>query len=245
MAEEGSGEPASLVQRVQQAARVYTNRFVKRVASASSEAAASASAAASAVASTASARTQETFNTTSDSLTTLASHYSRIEASALSFAGTAVSTAADHPALVTSAGVPLLMLSLPPLRRSLLVRLRGAEGTVRGADRELKYLKQSIDEHSKEGEKLTERAQLAEQEMQKGREKLIAAGRELKQLSARSKSKESKLSSLSSRLRAVRSPDSLALQREATSFASDVAKQRQLMDRRIRSISRSVPLPPV
>lgn len=240
---EGEGsERSTVVERAARAAKVYTRKAAAKASqyteAATDAAARAATEAVSTAADAANARVQNNL----PALHAAQDRYRAAESAAVRGVGRTVRLLQENPVVSSCASVPVFVLATPSLRRVLWVRLRGADGTVRGAERELAYLKQSVDEHAKEADKLIERSQLAEQEMLKGREKLLAAAHELRQLSKRTKDKEARLSSLGARLRAVRSPDSLALQRDAASCAADASKQRYNVDKRVRRLTRYVPI---
>jgi len=159
--------------------------------------------------------------------------------------------ALEHPTTASAAAFTSAVLLLPVTRRALwartIGRLRSDTAVLDSARRRAETLSHSLEDQQKEIAKLTERAQLAADEYERGRAKLVAAGNQLRRLASSARSLESKAAAVSDDIANVRlrhgGTDAhqgvTSMSRQA---ASEAASQRASVERHLRKVANLVPV---
>jgi hypothetical protein len=153
----------------------------------------------------------------------------------------------EHPGAAAAAGAGVLLLALPPSRRALYAatigRVRSGEAQAQSAARRAASLRESLDAQAKELGKLTERAQLAQEEYARGRGKLVAAGSQLRSLAASARKTEDRTARLLDDLRHMAHlPGAQAVRAEAAEAAAAAAKQRAFAEKHMKRVACLVPV---
>ena len=166
-----------------------------------------------------------------------------------------VHLALEHPNASAACGFAAGVLLLPVTRRavwaSTLGRLRGDAAAVASAQRRAALLRSTLEDQAKEISKLTERADLAEQEYARGRVKLLAAGGQLRKVASQAASLQNKLAGSLVDVESLRLRHPVA-ETTAEAHAAVVAttkdalsaaqQQRARVDKHLRRVANLVPV---
>ncbi|KAI5387292.1 RGS1-HXK1-interacting protein 1 [Lathyrus oleraceus] len=149
--------------------------------------------------------------------------------------------ARENPALGVGFAVSAALLVMRAPRRFLfrqtLGRFQSEEARYASAEKNVKDLNLSVNLLRKESIKLLQRTALAEKEMKYGHNELMNTGAQLQRLAKSSYKVEARATDLIDRLREIPSREALALRAEVASLASNLKRQRSVLDKRIMKIS--------
>ncbi|KAK2434380.1 RGS1-HXK1-interacting protein [Trifolium repens] len=149
--------------------------------------------------------------------------------------------ARENPAIGVGFAVSAALLVMRAPRRFLfrntLGRFQSEEARYASAEKNVKDVNLSIDLLKKESIKLLQRTALAEKEMKYGHNELMNTGAQLQRLAKSSYKVEARATDLIDRLRDIPSREALALRAEVASLASNLKRQRSVLDKRIMKIS--------
>ncbi|GAB2229390.1 hypothetical protein Droror1_Dr00023530 [Drosera rotundifolia] len=150
-------------------------------------------------------------------------------------------TAKDHPEIVVGVAVAssFFLMRGPRkfLLRQTLGRFQSKEAQFNRAEKNVKELNLSVDIFKKDGDKLLQRADLAEKEMRCGQAELMNAGTHIRNMAKSIYGLEGRASDLMDGLREVPGREAIQIRAEVASFAARIKEQRATLDKRMATMS--------
>ncbi|XP_027917375.1 RGS1-HXK1-interacting protein 1 [Vigna unguiculata] len=181
------------------------------------------------------------FHAFQNSLPEAASQYRKYEDAFFNKVKDGLMIAKENPGLTAGVAISTALLVMRAPRRFLFRhtfgRLQSEEARFARTEKSVKDLNLSVDLLKKESVKLLQRTALAEKEMKYGHTELQSAGNQFQQLAKSAYKVETRASDLLDKLRYIPSREALALRAEVASMASNLKRQRSVLNKRIVKIN--------